>query len=62
MQVIQAPLPKAPPDSSVSVHWLAIEGVQLAIPESAPVEGIIIFFKTLVLCKSRNEAKFEYVG
>ncbi|XP_020534496.1 transcription initiation factor TFIID subunit 6 isoform X2 [Jatropha curcas] len=36
--VIEAPLPKAPLDTSLTVHWLAIEGVQPAIPENAPVE------------------------
>ncbi|KAL3502746.1 hypothetical protein ACH5RR_037195 [Cinchona calisaya] len=34
--VIEAPLPKAPLESSVLCHWLAIEGVQPAIPENAP--------------------------
>ncbi|KAG7957745.1 hypothetical protein I3843_11G190500 [Carya illinoinensis] len=38
--VIEAPLPKAPLDTSVTVHWLAIEGVQPAIPENAPVEAL----------------------
>ncbi|XP_074365535.1 transcription initiation factor TFIID subunit 6 [Apium graveolens] len=38
--VIEAPLPKAPLDTSVVCHWLAIEGVQPAIPENAPVEAI----------------------
>ncbi|KAF7815899.1 transcription initiation factor TFIID subunit 6-like [Senna tora] len=37
--VIEAPLPKAPLDTSISSHWLAIEGVQPAIPENAPVEA-----------------------
>lgn len=41
MQVIEAPLPKAPLDVSVTSHWLAIEGVQPAIPENAPAEGIL---------------------
>ncbi|XP_077238315.1 TATA BOX ASSOCIATED FACTOR II 59 [Tasmannia lanceolata] len=39
--VIEAPLPKAPLDTSVVVHWLAIEGVQPAIPENAPVEALV---------------------
>ncbi|KAE9456227.1 hypothetical protein C3L33_11871, partial [Rhododendron williamsianum] len=39
--VIEAPLPKAPLDTSIVCHWLAIEGVQPAIPENAPVEVII---------------------
>lgn len=38
--MIETPLPKAPLDTSVAVHWLAIEGVQPAIPENAPVDGI----------------------
>ncbi|XVF31840.1 hypothetical protein REPUB_Repub17cG0028400 [Reevesia pubescens] len=38
--VIEAPLPKAPLDTGVVCHWLAIEGVQPAIPENAPV-GVI---------------------
>ncbi|KAL8189653.1 hypothetical protein R6Q57_029219 [Mikania cordata] len=38
--VIEAPLPKAPLDTSLFCHWLAIEGVQPAIPENAPVEVI----------------------
>jgi hypothetical protein len=37
--VIDAPLPKAPLDTAVLCHWLAIEGVQPAIPENASVEG-----------------------
>ncbi|KAK9268863.1 hypothetical protein L1049_000628 [Liquidambar formosana] len=38
--VIEAPLPKAPLDTAVVCHWLAIECVQPAIPENAPVEVI----------------------
>jgi hypothetical protein len=37
--VIDAPLPKAPLDTAVVTHWLAIEGVQHAIPENPPIEG-----------------------
>ncbi|KAG0464444.1 hypothetical protein HPP92_020513 [Vanilla planifolia] len=36
--VIEAPLPKAPLDTAVVAHWLAIEGVQPAIPENATVD------------------------
>ncbi|XP_061351874.1 transcription initiation factor TFIID subunit 6-like [Gastrolobium bilobum] len=36
--LIEAPLPKVPLDTSVNSHWLAIEGVQPAIPENAPIE------------------------
>ncbi|XP_059661159.1 transcription initiation factor TFIID subunit 6 [Cornus florida] len=39
--VIETPLPKAPLDTSIVCHWLAIEGVQPAIPENAPVEVIV---------------------
>eukprot|EP00257_Ricinus_communis_P022399 XP_015582119.2 transcription initiation factor TFIID subunit 6 [Ricinus communis] len=49
--VVEAPLPKAPLDTSISVHWLAIEGVQPAIPENAPVE---------VLAASSDGKKSEY--
>lgn len=44
MQVLAAPLPKAPIETSVTTHWLAIEGVQPAIQENAPVEGIVLTF------------------
>ena len=47
-QVMEAPLPKVPIDTTVVAHWLAIEGVQPAIPENAPLEGIIqllLFFR-----------------
>ncbi|XP_054797836.1 transcription initiation factor TFIID subunit 6-like isoform X2 [Prosopis cineraria] len=40
VEVIEAPLPKAPLDTAVTCHWLAIEGVQPVIPENAPVEVI----------------------
>lgn len=39
--VIEAPLPKAPLETVVLAHWLAIEGVQPAIPENAPVESLV---------------------
>ena len=45
---MEAPLPKVPIDTTVVAHWLAIEGVQPAIPENAPLEGIIqllLFFR-----------------
>ncbi|KAL5570651.1 hypothetical protein UlMin_027226 [Ulmus minor] len=38
--VIEAPLPKTPLETSVFCHWLAIDGVQLAIPKNAPIEAI----------------------
>ncbi|XP_004500117.1 transcription initiation factor TFIID subunit 6-like isoform X2 [Cicer arietinum] len=37
--VVEAALPKVPLDTSITSHWLAIEGVQPAIPENAPVEA-----------------------
>ncbi|PNY12387.1 transcription initiation factor TFIID subunit 6-like protein [Trifolium pratense] len=37
--LVEAPLPKAPLDTSITSHWLAIEGVQPAIPENAPFEA-----------------------
>ncbi|KAK1257228.1 hypothetical protein QJS04_geneDACA024727 [Acorus gramineus] len=40
--VIEAPLPKAPLDTSVVAHWLAIEGVQPAIPENVPIEALSV--------------------
>jgi len=42
-------LPKAPLDTSITSHWLAIEGVQPAIPENAPVEGIFPDLSTIKL-------------
>lgn len=33
-KVLQTPLPPIPPDVSYSAHWLAVEGVQPAIPEN----------------------------
>eukprot|EP00891_Asterochloris_glomerata_P007197 jgi/Astpho2/7197/e_gw1.00113.34.1_t len=36
-QVIDRPLPKCPVEVGVLAHWLAIEGVQPAIPENAPL-------------------------
>ncbi|XP_039170152.1 transcription initiation factor TFIID subunit 6-like isoform X2 [Eucalyptus grandis] len=38
--IVDAPLPRAPLDTAVSAHWLAIEGVQPAIPESPAFEGL----------------------
>ncbi|KAK9269752.1 hypothetical protein L1049_001530 [Liquidambar formosana] len=39
--VVEAPLPKVPLDTAVISHWLAIEGVQPAIPENSSVEGLV---------------------
>lgn len=38
--VIEAPLPKAPLDTSIMCHWLAVDGIQPAVPENASVEAI----------------------
>lgn len=35
-------MPKAPLDTSVTSHWLAIEGIQPAIPENASIEGTVL--------------------
>lgn len=43
-EVIEAALPKAPLDTAVVNHWLAIEGVQPAIPENAPLEALLTPF------------------
>ncbi|KAI7739971.1 hypothetical protein M8C21_001028 [Ambrosia artemisiifolia] len=40
-QVIEAPLSKPPLDTALVNHWLAIEGVQPAIPENAPLEVLV---------------------
>uniref|UniRef100_A0A0E0C2T1 TATA box binding protein associated factor (TAF) histone-like fold domain-containing protein n=1 Tax=Oryza meridionalis TaxID=40149 RepID=A0A0E0C2T1_9ORYZ len=40
-EIIEAPLPKAPLDTAVVAHWLAIEGVQPAIPENPPIDAIV---------------------
>jgi transcription initiation factor TFIID subunit 6 len=38
--VIEAPLPNAPPDASVFSHWLAIDGIQPSIPQNSPLQAI----------------------
>nr|AIZ06018.1 transcription initiation factor TFIID [Zea nicaraguensis] len=40
-EIIDCPLPKAPLDTSVVAHWLAIEGVQPAIPENPAIDAIV---------------------
>jgi len=44
VQVIEAPLPNAPPDASVFSHWLAIDGIQPSIPQNSPLQGISFVF------------------
>ncbi|KTW32645.1 TATA-binding protein-associated factor TAF6 [Pneumocystis jirovecii RU7] len=44
-KVIHAPLPKVPRDISYSVHWLAIEGVQPAIPQNPSVSDTSVSSK-----------------
>ncbi|KAL9690050.1 hypothetical protein QQ045_010443 [Rhodiola kirilowii] len=39
-EVLEAPLPEAPLDTAVTAHWLAIEGVQPAIPQNVPIEAL----------------------
>ena len=38
LQAIDQPLPKVPADVGVIPHWLAIDGVQPAIPENAAIQ------------------------
>lgn len=46
--MIEAPLPKAPLDTAVFCHWLAIEGVQPAIPENPTLEGMFLVMRVKV--------------
>lgn len=36
-EILNAPLPKCPRDVTFTAHWLAVEGVQPAIPQNPPV-------------------------
>ena len=38
MQAVDQPLPKVPVEVGVIPHWLAIEGMQPAIPENAAIQ------------------------
>lgn len=38
LQAIEQPMPKVPAEVGVVPHWLAIEGVQPAIPENAAIQ------------------------
>lgn len=52
MQIIDAPLPKPPIDTTVIAHWLAVDGVQPAIQENPPPGGTsphLPFFSTFLL-------------
>lgn len=40
--VLNKPLPKIPLDVTFTAHWLAIEGVQPAIPQNPTPSGMII--------------------
>lgn len=39
---MKAPISKTPQDTSVVPHWLAVEGVQPATPETTLFEGSIL--------------------
>lgn len=38
--LLQTPLPPVPWDAGISLHWMAIEGKQPAIPENVPLEAV----------------------
>ncbi|KAL0362882.1 UNVERIFIED_CONTAM: Transcription initiation factor TFIID subunit [Sesamum calycinum] len=57
-EVIEAPLPKAPLDTAVVAHWLAIEGVQPAIPENPPPEAL----QTLSMPSDNRKTEFKDDG
>ncbi|XP_023644732.1 transcription initiation factor TFIID subunit 6b isoform X3 [Capsella rubella] len=38
--VIEAPLPNAPPDASITSHWLTIDGIQPSIPQNSPLQAV----------------------
>ncbi|KAL3636990.1 Transcription initiation factor TFIID subunit 6 [Castilleja foliolosa] len=58
-EVIEAPLPRAPLDTAVVAHWLAIEGVQPAIPENPPPEALQML--SLSVDNKKTEAKEDSV-
>ncbi|GFP87510.1 transcription initiation factor TFIID subunit 6 [Phtheirospermum japonicum] len=58
-EVIEAPLPRAPLDTAVVAHWLAIEGVQPAIPENPPPEALQML--SLPADNKKTEAKEDRV-
>ncbi|KAM0863744.1 hypothetical protein ACQ4PT_044383 [Festuca glaucescens] len=51
-EIIEAPLPKAPLDAGVVAHWLAIKGVQPAIPENPPIDDMAM---RIAITKSLKE-------
>lgn len=57
-EVIEAPLPKAPLDTAVVAHWLAIEGVQPAIPENPPPEAL----QTISMPSDNKKPEFKDEG
>ena len=40
-EILTSPLPKCPRETMISAHWLAVEGVQPAIPQNPPLDGRI---------------------
>ncbi|KAJ7567434.1 hypothetical protein O6H91_02G146900 [Diphasiastrum complanatum] len=44
-EIVEATLPKAPLDTSVVAHWLAIEGVQPAIPENVSIDALAVLLE-----------------
>eukprot|EP00158_Paraphelidium_tribonemae_P006847 Partr_v1_DN27996_c1_g1_i1_m12036 putative transcription initiation factor TFIID len=54
--IISAPMPKVPADITFTAHWLAVEGVQPAIPQNpAPIETRI----ELLSRRLQAEGKFD---
>lgn len=54
-KIVDAALPKAPLDTAVTAHWLAVEGVQPTIPENPSPEGT---FESEVFL---NESYFQFI-
>uniref|UniRef100_M8C466 Transcription initiation factor TFIID subunit 6 n=1 Tax=Aegilops tauschii TaxID=37682 RepID=M8C466_AEGTA len=54
-EIIEAPLPKAPLDTAVVAHWLAIEGVQPAIPENPPIDASPQYFTPAIAAPTENK-------
>lgn len=62
LQVIEAPLPKAPLDTAIVCHWLAIEGTQPAIPENAPMEGWCLLQRPYQVSYNLLDFKFSVIS